>query len=56
MGWNIIGAIDGSHIPIKAPHLFPVDYFNRKGFDLQAVIGHNKNICAGSTHDSTRVL
>lgn len=61
---NIIGAIDGSHIPIKAPHLFPVDYFNRKGFYsivLQAVVDHNKkflDICVGwpgSTHDS-RVL
>ena len=31
---NIIGIIDGSHIPIKASHLFPVDYFNRKGFYL----------------------
>ena len=51
---NIIGAIDGSHVPIKAPHLFPVDYFNRKG-------DHNKkflDICVGwpgSTHDS-RIL
>jgi len=61
---NIIGAIDGSHIPIKAPHLFPVDYFNRKGFYsivLQAVVDHNKkflDICVGwpgSTHDS-RIL
>src|SRR6266542_4037011 len=43
---NIIGAIDGSHIPIKAPHLFPVDYFNRKGFYsivLQVVVDHKKN-------------
>ena len=42
---NVIGAIDGSHIPIKAPHLFPVDYFNRKGFYsivLQAVVDHKK--------------
>lgn len=61
---NVIGAIDGSHIPIKAPHLFPVDYFNRKGFYsivLQAVVDHKKkflDICVGwpgSTHDS-RVL
>ncbi len=61
---NVIGAIDGSHIPIKAPHLFPVDYFNRKGFYsivLQALVDHKKkflDICVGwpgSTHDS-RVL
>jgi hypothetical protein len=61
---NAIGAIDGSHIPIKAPHLFPVDYFNRKGFYsivLQAVVDHEKkflDICVGwpgSTHDS-RIL
>ncbi len=61
---NIISAIDGSHIPIKASYLFPVDYFNRKGFYsivLQAVVDHNKkflDICVGwpgSTHDS-RVL
>ncbi|CAB5377136.1 unnamed protein product [Rhizophagus irregularis] len=61
---NVIGAIDGSHIPIKAPHLFPIDYFNRKGFYsivLQAVVDHKKSfldICVGwpgSTHDS-RIL
>ena len=43
---NVISAIDGSHIPIKAPHLFPVDYFNRKGFYsivLQALVDHKKN-------------
>ena len=42
---NVIGAINGSHIPIKAPHLFPVDYFNRKGYYsivLQAVVDHKK--------------
>ncbi|CAB5358981.1 unnamed protein product [Rhizophagus irregularis] len=58
---NVIGAIDGSHIPIKTPHLFPVDYFNRKGFYsivLQAVVNHKKSfldICigwSGSTYDS----
>ncbi|XP_041465990.1 protein ANTAGONIST OF LIKE HETEROCHROMATIN PROTEIN 1-like [Lytechinus variegatus] len=27
-----VGAIDGSHIPIKAPVKNPKDYFNRKGF------------------------
>jgi len=61
---NVIGAIDGSHISIKAPHLFPVDYFNRKGFYsivLQAVVDHKKrflDICvgwSGFTHDS-RIL
>ncbi|GES88804.1 protein ANTAGONIST OF LIKE HETEROCHROMATIN PROTEIN 1-like [Rhizophagus clarus] len=61
---NVIGAIDDSHIPIKAPHLFPVDYFNRKGFYsiiLQAVVDHKKkflDICVGwpgSTYDS-RIL
>ncbi|GBC50340.2 protein ANTAGONIST OF LIKE HETEROCHROMATIN PROTEIN 1-like [Rhizophagus irregularis DAOM 181602=DAOM 197198] len=61
---NVIGAIDGSHIPIKALHLFPVDYFNRKGFYsivLQAVVNHKKSfldICVGwpgSTHNS-RIL
>ena len=43
---NVIGAIDGSHIPIKAPYLFSVDYFNKKEFYsivLQAVVDHNKN-------------
>jgi len=61
---NMIGIIDSSHIPIKAPHLFPVDYFNRKGFYsivLQAVVDHKKkflDICVswpGSTHNS-RIL
>ncbi|CAB4428730.1 unnamed protein product [Rhizophagus irregularis] len=42
-----------SHIPIKAPYLFPVNYFNRKGFYsivLQAVVNHKKSfldICVG---------
>src|SRR4051812_24643614 len=57
----MISTIDDSYIPIKTPHLFPVDYFNRKGFYsivLQAVINHKKkflDICVGwsdSTYDS----
>src|SRR5215469_14040170 len=56
-----IGSIDGSHIPIKAPKEFSVDYYNRKGFYsivLQAVIdSYGKFIdifvgFPGSTHDS----
>ena len=41
--WNLpqcLGAIDGTHIPIKAPEHFHTDYFNRKCFHsiiLQAV-------------------
>ena len=29
---NIINTIDSSYIPIKASHLFSVDYFNKKGY------------------------
>ena len=28
----VIGAVDGSHIPIIAHRLHVVDYYNRKGF------------------------
>ena len=38
---NVLGAIDSSHIPIKAPEQEPAAYINRKGFYsvvLQAVV------------------
>ena len=37
----VVGAVDGSHIPIVAPHLHAADYYNRKGFHsvlLQGVV------------------
>ena len=37
------GAIDGSHIPILAPHNSATDYYNRKGYHsivLQALVNH----------------
>src|SRR4051812_24195066 len=33
--WNfggVIGALDGTHIPIKKPHFLPEDYVNYKGW------------------------
>ena len=56
-----VEAIYGSHIPIKAPQQFPMDYYNRKGFYsivLQAVIDSSGKFIdifvgyPGSTHDS----
>ena len=38
---NTVGAIDGSHITIKAPHINHEDYFNRKqnySINLQGVV------------------
>ena len=61
---QIAGAIDGTHIPIKAPRELSKDYYNRKGFYsviMQAVVdfyGRFTDICvgwAGSVHDA-RVL
>lgn len=61
---GIVGAVDGTHIRIKAPSSHPQSYVNRKGFhsiQVQAVCRHNmffSHIYAGypgSVHDS-RVL
>ena len=55
------GAIDGSHIPVRAPTLNHTDYYNRKGWYsiiIQAVVDHNyifRDVCIGwpgSVHDS----
>ena len=61
---NVLGAIDGSHIPIKAPRVDQDSYINRKNFHsvvLQAVCNHRMYFTdcftgyPGSTHDA-RVL
>lgn len=61
---GVIGAIDGSHIPIRTPKQYAENYINRKCFPsiiLQAVCDSNLNFidvyCGwpGSVHDS-RVL
>ncbi|GLV40088.1 uncharacterized protein CBL_03764 [Carabus blaptoides fortunei] len=61
---NVIGAIDGSHIPIKRPKEHDVDYVNRKGWHsivLQGTVNEKKIFidvsCGepGSLHDA-RVL
>ncbi|XP_055041197.1 uncharacterized protein [Misgurnus anguillicaudatus] len=41
---QVVGAIDGSHIKITAPHENSADYYNRKGdysIILQGVVDHN---------------
>lgn len=41
---GVIGAIDGSHIPISKPKFMPNSYINRKKFPsivLQGVCDHN---------------
>ncbi|XP_020296626.1 protein ANTAGONIST OF LIKE HETEROCHROMATIN PROTEIN 1-like [Pseudomyrmex gracilis] len=57
---KVIGAIDGTHINIKAPHISPESYVNRKGhysIQLQAVCDHEQRFLhclaghVGSVHD-----
>ena len=61
---QVIGALDGCHIPIKAPNEEPNEYVNRKSFHsivLQGVADANRKFLhvstgyAGSIHDA-RVL
>ena len=56
-----IGAIDGTHIPIKAPHHCGENYVNRKGFHsivMQSVVDHQFKFLdcyigwPGSVHDA----
>lgn len=58
---NVIGAIDGCHIPIKKPVAHGIDYFNRKKFYsvvLQGICKHNLMFTdvdvrwPGSVHDA----
>lgn len=58
---QVVGCLDGCHIPIKAPQSHPEDYVNRKGFHsiiLQALVDANYlflDICVGwpgKVHDA----
>ena len=57
----IVGAVDGTHIPIIGPEINRADYFNRKqrySFNTQAIVGGNLEFLSVSTgfpscmHDS----
>jgi hypothetical protein len=57
----VVGAVDGSHIPIVAPRLHAADYYNRKGFYsvlIQAIVSSKCLFWdfdigwAGSMHDA----
>ena len=57
----VIGAVDGSHIPIVTPRLHAADYYNRKGFHSILLQGVVSSKClfwdfdigwAGSMHDA----
>ncbi|XP_064643021.1 uncharacterized protein LOC135497207 [Lineus longissimus] len=56
-----VGAIDGMHVPIKAPHINPADYYNRKFYHsvvLQGTCDFNYRFIdiyfgfAGRAHDA----
>ncbi|KAK6178695.1 hypothetical protein SNE40_011219 [Patella caerulea] len=58
---GVIEAIDGSHVPIRAPETFPENYINRKGYhsiNCMAVCDHEHFFTdifigwPGSTHDA----
>ena len=58
---DVLGGIDGSHIPISAPRFCPENYVNRKGWhsvNLQALCSHNLKFIdcyagwSGSVHDA----
>ncbi|XP_064462599.1 putative nuclease HARBI1 [Ornithodoros turicata] len=58
---NVIGAIDGSHIPIKTPQESPDSYCNRKKYHsivLQGICNEEKKFidvfvgCPGRSHDA----
>ena len=58
---NVVGAVDGSHIPIVAPRFHAADYYNRKGFHSILLQGVVSSKClfwdfdigwAGSLHDA----
>ena len=57
----VVGAVDGSHIPIIGPRLHAADYYNRKGFHSILLQGVVSSRClfwdfdigwAGSMHDA----
>ena len=57
----VVGAVDGSHIPIVAPRFHAADYYNRKGFHSILLQGVVSSKCmfwdfdigwAGSLHDA----
>ena len=57
----VVGAVDGSHIPIITPRLHAADYYNRKGFHSILLQGMVSSKClfwnydigwAGSMHDA----
>lgn len=46
----VVGAVDGSHMPIIAPWLHAADYNNRKGFYSILLQGVDSSKCLGFRH------